>query len=436
MHNPYNYHIAVRNDAMFFGREKILKRLVSGLSATIPISTAVFGGRRIGKTSLLSKLARVLSGNIQAAGARRFVPCILDLQRGRPLTCSDDFLLWVLDEFGSVWERENNLEPGVIVDPLQTIYRSRASRGPVDAFVQAFQSLDKQGERIRLVILLDESEEIMAVEWGEDLRPNLRALLSNSPLVENIALVMAGATQMYRQITEHDSPLENIMDRYPLSGLSHDAILALARTPNEQRLPVASAEEIWRQTGGHPCIAQYLLHKAWEAFDGQLQEITAEALQDIAETFDQRTHHFSTWTHTLGAAGAAAYHFLATQETPITYPTLRKNLRELSAAQLQSTLDALIYHGLVNSQGRGRRCQYQVAGELYREWVFSLGETREQPEEAAALPQAHIIVHGDYIAGDLEIGSQIAITGDGNIVGDESQTAVSKQQPVNDEEKP
>jgi len=44
--------------------------------------------------------------------------------------------------------------------------------------------LDISGERIRLVILIDESEQILAVEWGEDLRPNLRALLSNCPIVE------------------------------------------------------------------------------------------------------------------------------------------------------------------------------------------------------------------------------------------------------------
>jgi len=30
MHNPYNYHVSVRDDAMFFGREEMLNRLVSG----------------------------------------------------------------------------------------------------------------------------------------------------------------------------------------------------------------------------------------------------------------------------------------------------------------------------------------------------------------------------------------------------------------------
>ena len=231
MYNPYNYHIAVRDDAMFFGREKMLTRLLSGLSAPVPLSAAIFGGRRCGKTSLLGKLARMLSGDARAAGGRRFIPCSLDLQRGRPLTCSNDFFLWVLEELGETLELQRGLERGVLVDALQTCYRDEAHRGPVDAFVRAFRSLDIQGERIRLVILIDESEGILTVEWGDDLRPNLRALLSNSPIVEDVALIMAGSTQMYTKVTEHDSPLENILDRYLLPTLSREATLALARRP-------------------------------------------------------------------------------------------------------------------------------------------------------------------------------------------------------------
>ena len=138
MLNPYNYHVAVRDDTMFFGREQLIHHLVDGLNASVPLSTAIFGGRRIGKTSLLSKLARVLnSPDAEIRAGRRFVPCMLDMQRGRPLACSDAFFLWVLDEFGATWERQHDLEPGVVVESLQSLYRHRAGRGPVDAFVQA-----------------------------------------------------------------------------------------------------------------------------------------------------------------------------------------------------------------------------------------------------------------------------------------------------------
>lgn len=375
MHNPYNYHIAVRDDAMFFGRNEVLERLVGGLCAPVPLSAAIFGGRRCGKTSLLSKLARVLRGEgLRAAGERLLVPCSLDLQRGRPLTCSNDFFLWVLEELGEAWEKRLGLERGAVVDVLQAGYRAEMDKGPVDAFVHAFRALDTRGQRVRLVILMDESEDILAVEWSEDLRPNLRALLSNSPITEDVALVMAGSAKMYNQVTEHDSPLENILDRYLLPPLSHEATLALARQPNDERLSEEIAQEVWRQSGGHPCIAQYILHELWSELEGELAEATLEDVQDVAETFEDRTRHLSTWAKTLGAVGNTVYRFLAEEDAPLTYAALRQRFSQMESGLLGSTLDTLHYHGLIHCHGRGRRRQYQVAGHTYRDWFLSAGK--------------------------------------------------------------
>jgi hypothetical protein len=386
MHNPYNYHVPVRDDRMFFGREEILDRLVSGLSAPVPLSAAIFGGRRCGKTSLLSKLVRVLSGDIRAAGERRFVPCSLDLQTGRPLASSDDFFLWVLEELGEACELRQGLERHLAVELLQTRYRAEAARGPVEAFVHAFRSLGQcfNVERIRLVILTDESEPLLTIEWGDDLRPNLRALLSNSPLVEEVALVMVGSTQMYTRVTERDSPLENILDRYCLPSLSREATLALARRPNGDRLPEEVAEETWRQSGGQPCMAQYILHELWEELDGELEDATVADVQDTAGTFDDRTQHFSTWAQTLGGPGHDVYRFLVGQDTPVTYPAIRRYFSEMTAPELQSTVDALLYHGLIHCHGRGRRRRYTVAGQMYRDWCLSAGKLGP----AASLPEA------------------------------------------------
>jgi hypothetical protein len=389
MHNPYNHHVAVRDDAMFFGRQEILTRLVNGLSAPLPLSAAIFGGRRNGKTSLLSKLVRVLSGDIRAAGERRFLPCSLDLQRGRPLNGSNDFFLWVLEELGEAWELQHGLERGQVVEALQTHYRDEVSRGPVDAFVRAFRFLDTRGERIRLIILIDESEHILTVEWGDDLRPNLRALLSNSPVVEDVALVMAGSTQMYTKVTERDSPLENILDRYPLPTLSREATLALARQPNDGRLAENVAEEVYRQTGGQPCMAQYILHELWDELDGKLENATVEDVQEIAETFDGRTRHFSTWAGTLGKTGRDVFRFLVEQGAPVAFSAVRRHFSQIAIISLQSTLDALIYHGLIHCHGRGRSSRYKVAGRMFRDWLLSAGKVGPTVRKTTQLP--HIL---------------------------------------------
>jgi hypothetical protein len=374
MYNPYNYHVAVRDDAMFFGRETLLERLVGGLCAPLPISAAIFGGRRSGKTSLLSKLRRTLSGDLRAAGGRCFIPCGLDLQRGRPLQSSHDFFLWVLEELGETWEQRHDLGYGTVVEGLQARYRAAMPRGPVDAFVRAFRALDTRGERVRLAILIDESEHILTVEWGDDLRPNLRSLLSSSSIVEDIALVMAGSTTMYTKVTEHDSPLENILDRYVLPTLSHQATLALAQQPNEGRLSQEVAEAVWEQTGGQACATQYILYELWDALDGVLEDAGVEDVAEIAGSFDRRTGHFSVWAQTLGREGEAVYRFLAMQSEPVTYAVIRQEFSERPSTALQSTLDALVYHGLVHRQGRGRRQTYQIAGRMYRDWLASAGK--------------------------------------------------------------
>jgi len=410
MYNPYNYHIAVRDDALFFGREALLKRLVAGLSAPTPLSAAIFGGRRSGKTSLLSKLRRVLSAGVCAAGERCFIPCSLDLQRGRPLKGSDDFFLWMLEELGAAWEQRRGLEYGVVVEQLQTCYHDAMSRGPVDAFVRAFRSLDTQGERIRLAILIDESEGILTIECGDDLRPNLRYLLSNSPIVEDIALVLAGSTQMYTKVTEHDSPLENILDRYPLPTLDHDATLALARQPNDGRLPESTAEEVWRQSGGQPCMAQYILHELWDNFEGKVEAALAEDVADVAQGFDQRTQHFSTWTKTLGPDGWRIYVFLLEQNTPVAYAQLRTHFADMPLDTLKSTLDALVYHGLIHCEGRGRNQQYGLAGAMYRDWFLAAGQLSAPKKTPARNSPASIQVLIERI--EQHIGAQTNIAGD------------------------
>ncbi len=378
MNNPYEYNLAVRDDAMFFGQQELLEKLVTRLSGPTPHSAALFGGRRCGKTSLLSKLGRILSKS-QAVGKRRFVLCNLDLQRGRPLTCSDDFFLWVLEELGEIWEAQRKLPPGSMVDILQDRYRDTAKFGPVKAFEQAF-SLGTQGKRLRLVILLDESEQILTVEWCDDLRPNLRALLGNSSIMDDIALVMAGATQMYLKVMERDSPLENILDKHKLLPLTREATLLLAQRPNGERLPQAVAEAVWEQSGGQPCLTQFILYTLWENLNGLLEKATCSDVQAVVDTFDEVTHHFTSWTHRLGMYGQDMYRFLAQSTAPLSRIELRQQFQTWPEDAFRKTWDALLYHGMLHCTGRGKQQRYASSGYAYREWFLSAGQFQESPE--------------------------------------------------------
>jgi hypothetical protein len=185
---------------------------------------------------------------------------------------------------------------------------------------------------------------------------------------------------MYTKVTEHDSPLENILDRYPLPTLDHDATLALALQPNDERLSESAAEEVWRQSGGQPCMAQYILHELWNDFEGEIEIATSEDVRYAAQGFEQRTQHFSTWSKTLGPLGWRIYLFLLEQSVPMSYTLLRTEFVELPLDVLKSTLDALVYHGLVHCGGRGRNQQYSIAGTMYRDWFLAAGRL-SAPEE-------------------------------------------------------
>jgi DNA-binding transcriptional ArsR family regulator len=334
---------------------------------------------------------------------------------------------------GQGFSYRTGLEAELMVEALQQRYREKNRRGAVSAFINAFQSIGEQSKLIRLVILVDESENILAFELGEDLRPNLRHLLTNSPIKRDIALVMAGSTKMYTKVKERDSPLENVFDHYLLHTLSREATLALARKPNADRLSEQAAEAIWEQTGGQPCMAQYILHELWYEFDGELQGVAAEDVYDIADTFDERTQHFATWAKTLDRSGDALYCFLIEQNAPVAYPVIRQHFYQMTQNILRGALDALVYHGLVHCHGEGRGRRYSLAGTMYRDWFLTAGHlnTPEQTEAhtTPAVPQVlieRVEQHMTTIAGSV-IGP-VAVGGGDAVDQRESQGPLYKPQ--------
>ena len=134
-----------------------------------------------------------------------------------------------------------------------------------------------------------------------------------------------------------------------------------------------------------------------------------EDVQAMAETFEERTRHFSTWTKTLGQTGNNLYRFLAEQDVPTAYVAVRQRFSQMNSSLFQSTLDALLYHGLIHCHGRGRSREYQIAGRMYRDWFLAVGKPGvvEQPEPSQQTPaDATIIVQGDYVAGDKPTGDE------------------------------
>jgi len=371
MDNPYNYHLPVQSDAMFYGRATLLQRLLGGLTQSIPLSAALFGGRRSGKTSLLRKLERDMRSGPPDPGARRLVPWYYDPQAGYPISCADDFFLHVLDEL-----RQALCADDVPREMLEDTFGGTLRLGPVRAFEESFSLLgESTAERFRLVILIDEAEALLEAPWGADLRPNLRNLLSNSNVASSLALVMSGSTAFHTKVTEKDSPLENILTRYSLTNLTREETLALTLEPSKGGLSAEAAEQVWIQTGGHPCLVQFLMHELW--YD--LPEVSAADVQDVGSTFSDLLNHFERWSDALPVLAHDVYRQLVAQDEPVAYAALRQSFSTADGGDLQRALDALAYHGMIRLEGRGRRTEYSLAGQMYRDWYLSDQPTHTPP---------------------------------------------------------
>ena len=391
MGNPYNYHLPVMDDAMFFGRARLLRRLGDGLTQPRPISAAIFGGRRCGKTSFLRKLERDMRSGRLVAEGRRLIPWYYDPQAGYPIACGDDFFLLVLDEL-----RRSLALIDLPRAAIEDVYGRASGRGPVWAFETGFRALTERVQgRIRLVLLIDEAETLLTAPWGGDLRPNLRNLLSNSGIADSVALVMAGSTSFHHQVTERDSPLENILTRYILLNLEHEHTLALAREPNGGRLPLETAEEVWRQTGGHPCLVQFILHELWYDLEGA----TEEDVQDVAASFSEMVDHFERWNGVLSSLAHRIYRWLLERGRPSSYGAVRRAFAREDGGEVQRALETLAYHGLINISGRGRRTRYQIAGKMFPEWYLGDRPTGAKEEGKPAytihIGSAHGVAIGD-----------------------------------------
>jgi hypothetical protein len=172
-------------------------------------------------------------------------------------------------------------------------------------------------------------------------------------------------------------------------------------------------------------MAQYILHELWDAFEGQLQGATVGDVAYAAQTFDERTHHMSTWTGTLGQVGWILYLFLLEQDAPVAHPTLRSRFSEMTIAALQGALDALVYHGLVHCHGRGRKRCYQTAGRMYRDWFLSAGKlSAPEQAEVPTTPAEFQILIKQLVQ---HIGAQTTITGgvEGPVASGQFQSAVT-----------
>ena len=388
--NPYNYNLPVGPE-MFVGREADVETLMRGLSGTPGDSYALVGGRRMGKTSLLEALMREPE---PSAGRLLLILVFLDLS-GEGTGSVRAFFRTVAEQAWEALDARLDRPPG---DPPvwdETRPPARVFRRLLVGWNRAV--MEQRGRSLRLVLLLDECEQIVERSWAPDLYGALRSLLVGQTTRALLKVVMTGSHRFLTQVRQQGSPLRNILKYHTLRVLDGRATRALIVRPTGGVLSEEVVQEIARQSGGHPFLTQYLMHHLWER---GVESATVETARRIAAGFPHRRGDFRDWMEGLGDSGRRVYAALAQAATPLSEEEVRSALRP-PPTDLPQALEALCYHGLVVEEDAGGG--YRVAGEMFRQWFFAAVAPRAAPAPPDRPDRLRLRQLADDIRQDLEL---------------------------------
>jgi hypothetical protein len=266
MRNPFIVGSWVRGER-FFGRADLIGQLLEGPRDTV----WVVGARRIGKTSLLKELELRAHQNPHSP----FIPLYWDLQgSGDARGMADDLLSSVEDN--EAFRRAidlpiEDLEEQSVGDMLTTLVRRTARSG------------------WRLLLLIDEAEELLAISSSPGLLPRLRRIFQRGPEVRTVMAATRRLARIGEQAELATSPFlhgfEPPLYLTPFSRAEATALLAQGNYSPE------ACERIMAQTANHPFLIQLVASRSFESqdLDGILEQLAVDEMVANFFTMDFQT---------------------------------------------------------------------------------------------------------------------------------------------------
>jgi len=214
--NPYIAGAPVLDEDMFYGREKLTARMLSTLHRN---SLMITGERRIGKTTFLHHLSKVLASD--EAGEWQFYPVFVDLQGVPEKTFFHALMAEVADTIDLSAETRDSLR----LRPEPDGYEARDFSHDLKRVIEELKTRTRR--RVKLALLLDEVDVLN--EYSESVNQRLRGIFMKS-FSENLVAVMSGVG-IRRRWKSEVSPWYNFFDEIQLSPFSREEAEALTREP-------------------------------------------------------------------------------------------------------------------------------------------------------------------------------------------------------------
>ncbi len=360
--NPYNYNLPVM-PKMFFGRQSNVDTLAHQLITGLGNSILLIGGRRMGKTSILEALYQNLQLIVKRpSNALIPLPVFLDLM-GEGISSLEAF-------FHALCERSKSAVEEITSQRVNTNCTSNDGELPQQNFLNVLETwsqtaLREHSRRLRLILLLDECEEILEHAWSIDLQRALRSLLVRRNTKEMLKVVMAGSHRLLAQSKQHGSPLWNVLTPHRLSVLNEQSTLELIMKPTKGCLSHETVQAIVNESGGHPFLTQYIMYHLWEV---GIKTATSETVEQIALSFPRERSDFRDWVNCLGPSGLIVYSILAQTNSSLSEDIIISN-SNIARLDVADALDTLCYHGLVVKETHEET--YRIGAQMFRKWYVS-----------------------------------------------------------------
>jgi hypothetical protein len=250
------------SEKMFFGREKEIKTVTQGIQKS---DYAIVGGRRIGKSSTLQRVSRLLNND------PRYQPLYMDCEEKFNY---DDLFQALADEFGEPLER---------TDPL--------------GFRKLVTKLKRRAHVRQVVFLLDEVDGLLAFDAESKPVGQLFRTFRGLSHEGLCRFVFSGSRTLYRHLHDPHSPFFNFCEDVVLKPLEQRSIVEIVSKPMHQlgiELPEEEAliDRIIDLSSSHPNIAQWLCDRLIKT--ASARRITLDILENISDDPEFCRHYVET----------------------------------------------------------------------------------------------------------------------------------------------
>ena len=276
--NPYISGEPVRQPAMFFGRDELLRRIFNALHQN---SIMIHGQRRMGKTTLLYQLAEMLRQADDPEWV--FIPVYMDLEG----TSQSRFFYALIE---AIW---GALQAYALDDPPRLHFVEATPEDYTDREFTADLrlALDSVIEMVaprkaRVILLLDEMDVVSA--YDTVVQQQLRRIFM-SPLAANLGAVVAGI-QISKTWDRLESPWYNMFNEIPLELFTDEQARELLVEPvrGVYEWEPAAIEFVVQRSEGYPHrLQQYALEAVNQMLAAHRQQITLDDVQAAHEIIER-----------------------------------------------------------------------------------------------------------------------------------------------------